>query len=142
MAEHHHPHPVKTPYLTRGTLVLVALALVGGAAYLYRLLFGLEAATNLDNQWPWGIWIAIDVASGVALAAGGFTTAALADIFHKERYHAIVRPALLTAMLGYTFVVIGLLADLGRYYNVWHPMLPSMWQGDSVLFEVGICVMI
>ena len=45
-------------------------------------------------------------------------------------------------MLGYTFVVIGLLADLGRYYNVWHPMLPSMWQGNSVLFEVGICVMI
>ena len=76
------------------------------------------------------------------MAAGGFTTAALADIFHKERYHVIVRPALLTAMLGYTFVVIGLLADLGRYYNVWHPMLPSMWQGNSVLFEVGMCVMV
>jgi Ni/Fe-hydrogenase subunit HybB-like protein len=45
-------------------------------------------------------------------------------------------------MLGYTFVVIGLLADLGRYYNVWHPMLPSMWQGNSVLFEVGMCVMV
>jgi Ni/Fe-hydrogenase subunit HybB-like protein len=133
---------VGTRYLSRGTLVLVALALAGGAAYLYRLVFGLEAATNLDNQWPWGIWIAVDVASGVALAAGGFTTAALADVFHKRGFHAIVRPALLTAMLGYTFVVIGLLADLGRYYNVWHPMLPSMWQGDSVLFEVGICVMI
>jgi Ni/Fe-hydrogenase subunit HybB-like protein len=78
----------------------------------------------------------------VALAAGGFTTAALAHIFHREKYHAIVRPALLTAMLGYTFVVIGLLADLGRYCNVWHPMLPSMWQGNSVLFEVGMCVMI
>jgi len=120
----------------------MALALAGGSAYLYRLIFGLAAATNLDNQYPWGIWISIDVASGVALAAGGFTTAALADIFHKEKYHAIVRPALLTAMLGYTFAVIGLLADLGRYYNVWHPMLPSMWQGDSVLFEVGICVII
>jgi Ni/Fe-hydrogenase subunit HybB-like protein len=76
------------------------------------------------------------------LAAGGFTTAALADIFHKEEYHVIVRPALLTALLGYTFVVIGLCADLGRYYNVWHPMLPSMWQGNSVLFEVGMCVMV
>jgi len=142
VARHHHPKPVGTRYLSRGTLVLVALALAGGAGYLYRLVFGLEAATNLDNQWPWGIWIAVDVASGVALAAGGFTTAALADVFHKRGFHAIVRPALLTAMLGYTFVVIGLLADLGRYYNVWHPMLPSMWQGDSVLFEVGICVMI
>jgi Ni/Fe-hydrogenase subunit HybB-like protein len=136
------PAPVKTRFFTRGTAIVAAIASIGILAYVYRLIFGLEAATNLDNQYPWGIWIAIDVASGVALAAGGFTTAALADIFHKEEYHVIVRPALLTALLGYTFVVIGLLADLGRYYNVWHPMLPSMWQGTSVLFEVGMCVMV
>ncbi|MBD3403898.1 Ni/Fe-hydrogenase cytochrome b subunit [candidate division GN15 bacterium] len=143
MTSHELPHPIRqTPFFTKGTIVLAILAGLGVAAYLYRMIAGLEASTNLNDQYPWGIWIAIDVATGVALAAGGFTTAALADIFHKERYHVIVRPALLTAMLGYTFVVIGLLADLGRYYNVWHPMLPSMWQGDSVLFEVGICVMI
>ncbi len=129
-------------YFTRGTVVLAVLAAAGLAGYVYRLIVGLQASTNLDNQYAWGIWIAIDVASGVALAAGGFTTAALADIFHQEKYHVFVRPALLTAMLGYTFVVVGLLADLGRYYNVWHPVLPSMWQGDSVLFEVGMCVMI
>jgi Ni/Fe-hydrogenase subunit HybB-like protein len=46
------------------------------------------------------------------------------------------------ALLGYTFYVPGLLADIGRWYNIWHPTLPSMWQGNSVLFEVGICVMI
>ncbi len=134
--------PVQARFFTTGTKILTAIMGVGLLAYAYRLLFGIGAATNLNDQYPWGIWIAIDVASGVALAAGGFTTAALAEIFHKDKYHAITRPALLTAMLGYTFVVIGLLADLGRYYNVWHPMLPSMWQGNSVLFEVGICVMI
>jgi len=136
------PAPVKTRFFTQGTMIVAAIASIGIFAYVYRLIYGLGAATNLDNQYPWGIWIAIDVASGVALAAGGFTSAALADIFHKEEYHVIVRPALLTALLGYTFVVIGLLADLGRYYNVWHPMLPSMWQGNSVLFEVGMCVMV
>ncbi|SYZ74410.1 Reductase, NrfD-like subunit [Candidatus Zixiibacteriota bacterium] len=136
------PMPVQARFFTTGTKILAAIMGVGLLAYAYRLLFGLGAATNLNDQYPWGIWIAIDVASGVALAAGGFTTAALAEIFHKDKYHVITRPALLTAMLGYTFVVIGLLADLGRYYNVWHPMLPSMWQGNSVLFEVGICVMI
>jgi len=136
------PTPVRARYFTQGTAIVAAIASLGIFAYFYRLIFGLGAATNLDNQYPWGIWIAIDVASGVALAAGGFTSAALADIFHKEEYHVIVRPALLTALLGYTFVVIGLLADLGRYYNVWHPMLPSMWQGNSVLFEVGMCVMV
>ena len=136
------PVPMRTPFFTRGTKVVFGIMLMGLAAYVYRLIAGIGAATNLNDQYPWGIWIAIDVASGVALAAGGFTTAALADIFHKEKYHVITRPALLTAMLGYTFVVIGLLADLGRYYNVWHPILPSMWQGNSVLFEVGMCVMV
>jgi len=135
------PAPIKAPFFNSTTKILFGLMIIGVAIYIYRLLEGLQAVTNLNNQYPWGIWIAIDVASGVALAAGGFTTAAIADIFHKEEYHTITRPALLTALLGYTFVVIGLLADLGRYYNVWHPMLPSMWQGNSVLFEVGICVM-
>lgn len=142
MTNHDGAAPVTVKYFSTGTKIVSLIAALGIGAYIYRLIFGLQAATNLDNQFPWGIWISIDVASGVALAAGGFTTAALADIFHKERYHVIVRPALLTAMLGYTFVVIGLLADLGRYYNVWHPMLPSMWQGNSVLFEVGMCVMV
>jgi Ni/Fe-hydrogenase subunit HybB-like protein len=58
----------------------------------------------------------------------------------KERYNVILRPALLTAMLGYTFVAIGVFIDLGRYYNIWHPLI--MWNGTSPLFEVGICVMI
>ena len=133
--------PVPNRFFTRGVWILIGVMGVGIATALYRFLFGLEAATNLDNQYPWGIWIAIDVASGVALAAGGFTTAALAHIFHQHRYEVLVRPALLTAMLGYTFVAIGLLVDLGRYYNIWHPMLPSMWQGNSVLFEVAMCVM-
>jgi Ni/Fe-hydrogenase subunit HybB-like protein len=132
----------KQKFFTPGVTVLAIISALGLSGYFYRLLAGLGAATNLTDQYPWGIWIAVDVASGVALAAGGFTTAALADIFHQGRYHQIVRPAILTAMLGYTFVVIGLLADLGRYYNVWHPLLPSMWQGNSVLFEVGMCVMI
>lgn len=141
MPDHHVAAPVGKRLLTPGVWVLLGLIAVGLSAALYRFVFGLGAATNLDNQYPWGLWIAIDVASGVALAAGGFTTAALAHIFHRHRYEVLVRPALLTAMLGYTFVALGLLVDLGRYYNIWHPMLPSMWQGNSVLFEVAMCVM-
>jgi Ni/Fe-hydrogenase subunit HybB-like protein len=142
MSIHEAAAPVRQKYFTTGTKILTLIAGIGAITYLSRLILGLRTITNLNNQYPWGIWISIDVATGVALAAGGFTTAALVHIFHREKYHAVVRPALLTAMLGYTFVVIGLLADLGRYYNVWHPMLPSMWQGNSVLFEVGMCVMV
>lgn len=137
-----HPVSLRRGLLTPGAFVLFGIMLAGLLAGLYRFVFGLGAATNLTNQYPWGLWIGIDVASGVALAAGGFTSAAVAHIFHRRKYEVLVRPALLTAMLGYTFAVIGLLADLGRFYNIWHPMLPGMWQGNSVLFEVAMCVTI
>jgi Ni/Fe-hydrogenase subunit HybB-like protein/Fe-S-cluster-containing dehydrogenase component len=137
--QHEQPMPVQRKLVTPGVLVLLGLALTGLTFGLKRFIFGIGSTTNLDQQHPWGLWIGIDVASGVALAAGGFTSAFLAHVLHRERYHAIARPALLTAMLGYTFVVLGLQADLGRYYNVWHPLI--MWQGNSVLFEVGMCVM-
>ncbi len=133
--------PLEKPLLTPGVFLLLGLMAVGFGFAVYRYIYGLGAVTNLNDQYPWGIWIGVDVASGVALAAGGFTTSALAHIFHREHYHAIVRPALLTAMLGYTFVGMSLLVDLGKYYNIWHPILPSMWQGDSALFEVAMCVM-
>jgi Ni/Fe-hydrogenase subunit HybB-like protein len=131
--------PVQRKFLTPGVYVLLSIVLIGVFFAVRRFLFGIGAISNLNDQYPWGIWIAIDVASGVALAAGGFTTAALAHIFHRHRYEALVRPALLTALLGYTFVALGLLVDLGRFYNIWHPLMPSMWSGHSVLFEVGIC---
>jgi Ni/Fe-hydrogenase subunit HybB-like protein len=38
-------------------------------------------------------------------------------------------------------VAFGILFDLGRYYNIWHPAVPSMWSGHSALFEVAMCVM-
>jgi Ni/Fe-hydrogenase subunit HybB-like protein len=120
--------------------VLVVLALNGFVFLMGRFFFGLGAVTNLNNQYPWGLWIGVDVAAGVALAAGGFTTAALGHVMHREEYAAIVRPALLTAMLGYTFVALGVVVDIGRWYFVWHPLI--MWNGNSALFEVGICVMI
>ncbi len=141
MTAHEIPRPVHRRLLTPGVGILLALIGVGFCVAVYRFIFGLAATTNLDQQYPWGLWIAVDVASGVALAAGGFTTAALVHVFHRESFHAVARPALLTAMLGYTFVGIGLMADLGRYYNIWHPAWPTMWQGNSVLFEVGMCVM-
>lgn len=134
-----HPRPIDHTLRTPGVALLLAITLIGVGVAVYRFFAGLSATTNLTQQYPWGLWIGVDVASGVALAAGGFTTAFIGHVLHREHFHSILRPALLTAALGYTFVVLGLLADLGRYYNVWHPMF--LWQGNSVLFEVGMCVM-
>ena len=134
--------PIPNKFFTKGMKILTFM-MIGGLSFgLYRMIFGLGVSTNLDDQYPMGLWVGIDVATGVALAAGGFTSSALVYIFRREHYHALIRPALLTALLGYTFVTIGLTFDLGRWYNIWHPMIPFMWQGNSVLFEVGMCVMI
>jgi Ni/Fe-hydrogenase subunit HybB-like protein len=138
--EIHNPVPIKHKYFTPGVFVIIIIALNGLVFLMGRFFFGLGAVTNLNNQYPWGLWIGVDVAAGVALAAGGFTTAALGHIMHKDEYHAIVRPALLTAALGYTFVAMGVFVDIGRWYFIWHPLV--MWNGNSALFEVGICVMI
>ncbi len=134
------PDLLTKKYITPGVIILAVLALNGLAFVLARLLFGIGAVTNLSDQYPWGLWIGVDVAAGVALAAGGFTSAALGHVMHREDYHAIVRPALLTAMLGYTFVAFGVTIDIGRWYFIWHPLL--MWNGNSALFEVGMCVII
>jgi Ni/Fe-hydrogenase subunit HybB-like protein len=139
MSAHLKPAPIKKKFFTPGVIVLCIIALNGLFFLAGRFFFGLGAVTNLDDQYPWGIWIGIDVAAGVALAAGGFTSAALGHIMHREHFHSIVRPALLTAMLGYTFVAIAVFVDIGRWYNIWHPLI--MWNGNSALFEVGICVM-
>jgi Ni/Fe-hydrogenase subunit HybB-like protein len=95
----------------------------GAVAVFARFIGGIGYVSNLTTARPWGLWIGVDVASGVALAAGGFTTAFLAHIFGRHYYEARgTRPALLTAMLGYTFVVLGLLVDIGRSWAIWKPM--------------------
>ncbi|BAS27062.1 NrfD/PsrC family molybdoenzyme membrane anchor subunit [Limnochorda pilosa] len=125
---------------TRPRAVLATLLGVGLVAAAYRFVFGLGAATNLSDQWPWGFWIGFDVVSGVALAGGAFTLAAAVHLFRQHQLEPLLRPAILTGFLGYLLVIFGLLADLGKPWNIWHPIV--MWQPHSVMFEVAWCVML
>ncbi|SKA91797.1 Ni/Fe-hydrogenase 2 integral membrane subunit HybB [Paucidesulfovibrio gracilis DSM 16080] len=135
----HQPRPIDRPFWTPGVLVLLGFMIAGAVALLARFIGGLGYATNLSNATPWGIWIGLDVGSGVALAAGGFTTAALAHIFGRRAYEAVTRPALLTAALGYSFVAFAILVDIGRSWAIWKPMIFHNY--NSALFEVAMCVM-
>ena len=123
------------------TLKTVLWTFAGALAALTfaRFWHGLGATTNLSDATPWGLWIALDVMAGVALAAGGFVLAGTVYIFGLEKYRPLVRPAILTAFLGYVAVAVGLIYDLGLPWHIWHPMV--YWQHHSVLFEVAMCVM-
>ena len=73
----------------------------GAAVTVLRYGQGLGYVTNLNDKFPWGLWIGFDVLCGVALAAGGFTLTALVYVFDLKRFQPIVRPTVLTAFLGY-----------------------------------------
>jgi len=121
-------------------LVFLALIAAGFYATVVRFTQGLGQSTNLNDQFPWGIWVGFDVLCGVMLAAGGFTLTAAVHIFNIRRLDPIVRPTVLTAFLGYLLVSVALMFDLGRPYRIWHPLI--MRNPHSVMFEVAYCVML
>lgn len=123
-----------------GTFILSILVIFGLAVMIIRYLNGLGAISNLSDGRAWGLWISFDLYCGVALAAGGFTLAGAVYIFNLKKYHPVVRPAVLTAFLGYTLVILALLVDLGQPWYIWHAII--YWNIHSPLFVVAICVMI
>ena len=126
--------------LTPGRTLLWLLVLAGAVVVAVRFVWGLGAVTNLSDRFPWGVWIGFDVMVGVALAAGAFTLNATVHVLHLDRYRPLLRPAVLTGFLGYLMVIIALLVDLGRPWNIWQPIV--MWNPHSVMFEVAWCVML
>ena len=126
--------------LTFWRLIFLFLMAAGLYATFVRFTQGLGASTHLSDQFPWGIWISFDVLCGVMLAAGGFTLTAAVHILNIKRLHSIIRPTILTAFLGYILVSAALMFDLGKPYNIWHPLI--MRNPHSVMFEVAYCVML
>lgn len=118
-------------------VVSVIIVTMGLYSTYLRFSRGLGATTNLHDSVPWGLWIGFDFI-GVGLAAAGFTIAATVHIFNIHKYEPLVRPAILTAFLGYSVVVCLLLVDLGRPENFWHPLV--MWNIHSVMFEITWCI--
>ncbi|QQG64527.1 NrfD/PsrC family molybdoenzyme membrane anchor subunit [Desulfobulbus oligotrophicus] len=129
------PH-IKT--WTPATIVMVVLIILGSAVAVYRMLYGLGAATNLNDGYPWGFWLGLDVLGGVAMAAGGFIIACAVYLFNWKKYRPIVRPAILTAFLGYLMAVIALFFDIGHPFRLAHPAV--MWQYHSVMWVVAMHV--
>ena len=132
---------VKGSPFSRFNIVAGIIIILGLYLTYLRFTRGLSGVTNLDNNSPWGIWIGFDLLCGVALAAGGYTTAAAVEIFGLKKYHAALRPAILTGFLGYSMVVLALVYDVGRPWRLPYPFFVS--QGvTSVMFEVGACVLL
>jgi len=126
--------------ITFWRVFLVVVLAFGAYATYVRFFKGLGASTNLSDAFPWGLWIGFDALCGIMLTAGGFTLMAAVYVLNLKEYRSIARPALLTAFLGYLLEVAALMFDLGKPYNIWHPII--MWNPRSPMFLVGWCVML
>ncbi len=142
MSAHSHPAPapVGGKLFNTATFVCALLIMAMVAILFVRFIFGLGAVTNLNDGYPWGIWVVFDVVIGSAFACGGFSVAMLVYIFNRGEYHPMVRPALLASLFGYTLAGVGVIFDLGRYWNFWHILWPTYANPNSVMFEVALCI--
>ncbi|MBT0665114.1 polysulfide reductase NrfD [Geobacter pelophilus] len=119
--------------------LMIALVGLGVLASAVRFVLGLGVTTNLNDVYPWGLWISFDVVTAVPLAAGAFTLGAIVHCFHIKKLEPLVRPAIVTGFLGYSLVSVGLLLDLGQPQRAWHTMV--YWNVHSPMFEVSMCIM-
>jgi len=132
--------PVGGELMTPAYKKLLWVVAIGAVAALWRFSMGLGASSNLSDGYPWGIWIAIDVVTGTALGCGGYAVALLVYILNKGEYHPLVRPAVLTSLLGYGLAVIAVTIDLGRFWELWKvPVFFWRWSHSPQL-EVALCV--
>ncbi len=88
----------------------------------------------------WGLWISFDMMSGIGLAAGAFSVAAIVYIFNLKKFYPIVRPSILTGFISYMLAGMTLLVDLSQPQRIWHLII--YWNIHSPLFEIGWCVML
>lgn len=121
-----------------GMILIWVTGAAGLGVAVYRWIVGLQI-TNMSDNRPWGIWISFDMMSGIGLAAGAFSVAAIVYIFNLKKLYPIVRPTILTGFISYILAALTLLADLGLPQNIWHLII--YWNIHSPLFEIGWCVM-
>jgi Ni/Fe-hydrogenase subunit HybB-like protein len=119
--------------------ILAFLTIVGIGVGIYRLAVGLGPTTNLNDYFPWGLWIGLDVFL-IPAAGAAFTVSAISHFFGGEKYHEIVRPAVLVGLLGYVSVALILILDLGRWHQFYNILIPPFINIHSFLEEVALSV--
>ncbi len=138
----HAAAPLGGRILTPFFKALLFVAGLGVLALAVRFLQGLGAATAMSDGYGFGLWIAFDVVVGTAVGCGGYSMALLVYLANKGQYHPLVRPAMLTGALGYTFAGASIFIDVGRYWHIWKiPTFAGWWNSSSALLEVALCVM-
>ena len=121
-------------------LILLILAGVAFVVAIIRFIYGIGPISNLSNAYPWGFWVSFDLFTGIAISSGAFVLASIVYIFELEEFRPLLRPTLLTGLLGYIMEVIALMVDLGHPERIWHYFVYQNF--TSFLLSTGFYVMI
>ncbi len=122
--------------ITPFNMIAAILIIPGLALIVIRFSQGLGAVTSASQYEPWGLFLSWGLFSGVPMSATGFVLGTAVYIFGLEKYHPVVKNAILIGFLGYFFAVTFLLIDLGRPWRLPYPMFVSFGTA-SVLFLVA-----
>jgi len=123
--------------LTWWDTLLLVITVVGVVLAVVRYAGGIGSVANINNAYPWGWWVGYGIMTMIALGGVGFTITLLVEILGVHRYHALLRPAVLMALLCYSGAIIMLMVELGRPWMVW--MILVSWAPTAALYEVGWC---
>ena len=118
---------------------LLALTVIGITLSIYRLIAGLGPSTNMNDHFPWGIWITVDLFL-IPVAGAAFTISLLSYFLGRENYHSIIRPAVLAGLIGYGVVGVLLFLDIGRWNQFYNILNPGMINLHSFLEEISLSV--
>jgi Ni/Fe-hydrogenase subunit HybB-like protein len=125
---------IATPF----NLISLPIMLLGYVLIVLRLVFGLgKPITNLNQEYPWGLWIGFDVVTGVAFAGGAYVLCFIVYILRAEKYHAIIRATVLNGFLAYLFYAGAIVLDIGRWWNIYNPMIGNEFGVNAVMFLVA-----
>jgi Ni/Fe-hydrogenase subunit HybB-like protein len=121
-------------------LILLSLAGIAFVIAMIRFAYGIGPVSNLSNAYPWGFWVSFDLFTGIAISSGAFILASIVYIFELEEFRPLLRPTLLTGLLGYIMEMIALMIDLGHPERIWHYFVYQNF--NSFLLLIGFYVMI
>jgi len=123
--------------LTWWDVTLLAIMAIGVVLAVARYAGGIGSVANINNAYPWGWWVGYGIMTMIALGGVGFTITLLVEVLGIHRYHALLRPSVLMALLCYSGAIIMLMVELGRPWMVW--MILVSWAPTAALYEVGWC---
>jgi Ni/Fe-hydrogenase subunit HybB-like protein len=125
--------------IPRSFYPLLLLTLFGIGLAVYRLAVGLGPTTNMTDDYPWGIWITVDVFL-IPVAGAAFTVSLISYFFGRKHCHEVIRPAVLAGFLGYGVVGALLFMDIGRWNQMYNVFVPNYINYHSFLWEIALCV--